>query len=151
MATIDKTGVEAGSKILHTQIISIIDAVNGWMIKHVPVTGTIDAPSEILITPGGIDTLNIAVDGVNITGVYAEGFDGKKVIETFKNAADYTTFPYIVIIEAEQEQRINKDFTDMAYPKVEEGVMKIKAYRTGMGRGYGGTDNCYCSIYISKS
>lgn len=150
MPTGDKTGIATDSAIEATHLTKIIDSVETYTFKHIPITGVVGSPNVVKIKPGAVGVDKVEVDSVG-QSIYCDGYNGEKLVPSFTEAANYAAMIDDIKIISEQEQDIKMDFEDGSYPQVNSsGEIIMKLYKSGFGLGYNGTTNCYCTIVIGR-
>ncbi len=149
MPTNDKTPVQAGLIINASIIQNLIDSVETYTFKHVPLTGISGNPNVVKITPGALGASKVNIDGAD-TGIVCEGYSGEKAVPAFQQAANYAALPWEIRVRKEQEEDSLIDFGDGTYPNVDaNGNMIIKMYRGGAGDPYQDGGN-YCTIILNR-
>ena len=149
MPTTSKTGINNGEVITAEKITRIIDATEGYVFHHIPIDGIAGAPNVILIIPGAKGAQHIQVDE-NLQNVSAVGFEGNKILPVFESASSYALLRYQIDVRSEQEEQVLQVF-DGTYPYSDaQGRINMKLYRNGVGEGYNGGSDCYCTIIVTR-
>jgi len=150
MATVNKSGIVDGAILTAEKVTRIIDAVETYSLKHIPITGISGSPDLITIKPGIAGANHVFINGVEYDGVTAQGYFGNKAVPIFETAANYYAMKYHVHIMSEQEEQVMMVFS-ISSPKINtNGEIELYLYRNGIGSGYNGGSGCYCSITISR-
>jgi hypothetical protein len=152
MPTVSTEGIADGQPIYAAHPLSIINAVNSYMFKHIPITGDITDPTTVKIYSRPASETQVYIND-QVTSIKAQGFTGNKdITPQLVAAADYSLFKYIPIIMKEQEEGVDMYFGNGEVPNVDtDGVMTLKFYRSNMGSGYNGGTDCYITLIIMKS
>ncbi len=148
MPTNDESVVANGLVINASIIKNLMDSVETFTFKHVPITGIAGSPNIVKITPGALGVSKVNIDGTD-TGILCQGYSAEKVVPAFGQAANYAALPWEIRIRKEQEEESILYF-DGTYPNIDVGGnMILKIYREGMGLPYGDGNN-YCTIILNR-
>jgi len=149
MSTTDKTGIADGEVITAEKILRIIDATEGYVFHHVPIDGIAGAPNTVKIVPGIAGANHIDVDGSPLV-ISAVGYAGNKILPVFDSAVSYALLRYQIDIRSEQEEQVLQVF-DGTHPYANvSGEIVMKLYRNGVGEGYNGGSDCFCTIIVTR-
>ncbi len=143
----NKNAILAAVYVEKAHLTNIIDSVESFEFRHIRVAGTIDNKSIVKIKPGNVGVNKIEINA-SPQNIYCYGFEGEKAVPAFDEAANYGEMKYKISIIPEQEQDIKMDYSSMHVNS--SGEITLELYKTGVGVGYGGSSDCYCTIEVRR-